>query len=280
MLEHLAVEQLVDPGLRVVHGQQQKYKGNQVNIVIALGHIEGEEGKNGCQIQQQLLRRDILVVGSRGEVIDQNTDAQGREGPQQGDVEKHHGAPDVIAGIQKCLDHQNGGGEDEFPGQLFIFAQQSVDKVAADDQGAQLPEGVIGAAAEEARILQKEEFGDGGIDVLHDRHDLARAGLAQERNDACNEGVHRQDNQGKDVMGVQGFDVVFGVADLIVCVVRVGLIFVIKLLSQEEAGNDEKQLHGDAGARRDLRAEMEHRNEISKNQLENIERIDAFHGSP
>ena len=65
-------------------------------------------------------------------------------------------------------------------------------------------------------------------------------------------------------MQAEGLDMVFGVANLIVCVIRVGLIFAVKLLSQEEAGNDEKQLHGDAGARRDLRAEMEHRNEISE----------------
>ena len=72
---------------------------------------------------------------------------------------------------------------------------------------------------------------------------------------------------------------IFGVADLIVVVVRISLIFVIEFFAQEEAGNDEKQLHGDAGTGRDFRAEMEYRNEISKNQLENVEGIDAFHGN-
>ena len=202
-LEDFPVQQLVDPGFGFIHGQQQKYKGDQVNVVVAIGNKEGKKGKNGCQIEQQLFRPDELIIGSGGEVIDQNTDAQRGEGPQQRDVEEYHRAPDVITGSQKCLNHQNGGREDEFSGQLFVLEKQSVDKITADDQGAQLPERIIGAAAEETCILQKEKLGNGSIHIFHDHHDLVCAGLAQEGNNSRDKGIHRQDDQGEDVMGIQ-----------------------------------------------------------------------------
>ena len=117
-------------------------------------------------------------------------------------MEEYHRAPDVITGSKKCLNHQNGGGEDEFPGQLFVLVKQSVDKITADDQGAQLPERIIGAAAEETCILQKEKLGNGSIHIFHDHHDLVCAGLAQEADDSGEEGIYRQNQQRKEVMGI------------------------------------------------------------------------------
>lgn len=279
-LEDFPVQQLVDPGFWIIHGQHQKYKGNQVNVVVALGCVNREECKNRSQVEQQLLGTDVLVIGGGGEVIGKNAHTDGREGSQDGGMEEQNGAPAVFADIQISLNHQNGGGQDKFPGQFFILMQDSVNKVAADEQGAQLPEGVIGAAVEKACILQEEVFGNGGIHIFHDHHDLVGARLFYKGNDTGNEGVYGQDDQRKDVVGIKGLDMILGVTDLVVVVVRVGLILVIKLFSQEEAGNDEKQLYGDAGAGRKLRAEMEYGDQIGKSHLQNIKRINALHGYP
>ena len=255
--------------LRVQAAEKPCGSGHQEDIpIVGIGE-EAYQAQKPQDIKGPPVTPEPVIHSRCGEAVGQYSNTQGGEGPKQGNIEGPPVFPQVYPGPEEALDHQNGCREEDGPGQRFLLPQQSEDKISGDQQGGQLPQGIVDAVVEEHTALQQQQVRDLVVDAPN-QCPKTGGGRGQNQGDRVpGEDIQEKHGAGEEIVGIDLSGVVQGVVP---GAVGLRLPFV-EGLPKKKAGENEKHLHRHRGPRRDGQAAVEKGDDVAEQELDEIQRI-------